>query len=55
VDLFLNASAEIGRLGQELQAVNERLRAVEGRLEPFFSNPVANALGKIRRLRSNGD
>jgi glycosyltransferase involved in cell wall biosynthesis len=55
VDLFLNASAEIGRLGSELEAVEERLRVIEGRLEPLWGNPLAKALRRIRHLRSPQD
>lgn len=52
VDLFLNATGEIGRLGLELEDVKQRLRILEGRLEPMFSNSFINA---FRRLLGKRD
>jgi glycosyltransferase involved in cell wall biosynthesis len=50
VDLFLNAGVEIGRLGLELEEVKERLRTLEGRVEPILSNPATRTLRRIRGL-----
>jgi glycosyltransferase involved in cell wall biosynthesis len=55
VDLFLNATTEIGHLGRELEDVKERLRTLEGRMQPLVSNPVTDALRRIRSLKRRRD
>lgn len=54
LELFLDTAGELGRMGLELEGVKERLRKLEGQVEPLVSNPLTRALKGLRGLVRKG-